>query len=84
MAYDVPWKCRMFHGSAAPLAGDRWLTVCSARDLTARDLDVGAEHALDVVEGLTVRMPRVHVEMLEFFSLCRHFRSCFFVSQFAE
>ena len=39
------------------------------------------EHALDVAEGLTVRMQRVHVEMHESFSFCRHFRRCFFLGQ---
>ena len=37
---------------------------CSARELTARAALLG-EHALDVFEGLTVRMQRVHVEVLE-------------------
>ena len=37
---------------------------CSARDLTACAAMLGG-HALDVVEGLTVRLQRVHVEMIE-------------------
>ena len=37
---------------------------CSARGLTARAGLLG-EHALDVVEGLSVQMQRVQVEMLE-------------------
>ena len=42
------------------------LVFCSARELTASAAVLGAQ-ALDVVEGLTVRMQRVHVEMLESF-----------------
>ena len=41
-------------------------TFCSARERTARAALLGG-HALDVVEGLTVRMQRVHVEMLKSF-----------------
>ena len=55
---------------------------CSARELTARAALWGG-HALDVVEGLTVRMQRVRVDMLESVSFCRHFRGCFFFCQFA-
>ena len=39
---------------------------CSARDLTTWAALLGGR-ALDVVEGLAVRMPCVHVEMLESF-----------------
>ena len=37
---------------------------CSARELSTR-VALLRGHALDVVEGLTVRMQRVHVEMLK-------------------
>ena len=39
---------------------------CSARELTARAELLGGR-ALDVIEGVTVRMERVHLEMLESF-----------------
>ena len=54
------------------------LAFGSARDFTARAAMLGG-HAVDVVEGLTVRMQRFRARE---FSFCRHFRSCSFVSQF--
>ena len=52
---------------------ERWVVAelshpafCSARELTARVAPLGG-NVLDVVDGLTVRMQCVHVEMLETF-----------------
>ena len=55
---SLPWsKYRVVADLSHP-------AFCSARDLTACAAMLGG-HAVDVVEGLTVRMPRVHVELLE-------------------
>ena len=56
----------LFRGDCLVLAELSHPPSCSARQVSARATLLGG-HALVVVEGLTVQMQRVHVELLESF-----------------